>query len=172
MLFMFCEVVEHGRGSDLMAEVPSSFRPAKRRQRVVEDANEDQVGKALPEPVVRQLDEHLHLLGEEGRAGSMSAADMREMHQTIYRILRDTGRRPGEVVSLEVGCTEVVDGQHNLVYDNHKAGRLRRRLPIAPGTAQVILAWEHRRAGLPTLRPPASGCSRPHSAAPTSPSAT
>ena len=51
------------------------------------------------------------------------------MHQAIYQILRDTGRRPGEVVSLRVGCIEVIGGQHNLIYDNHKAGRMRRRLP-------------------------------------------
>jgi integrase len=154
MLFMFCEVVEHGRASGLMAEVPDQFRPTKRRYRVAEEANEDQVGKALPEPVIAQLDRHLHLLGEEGRAGSMSATDMKQMHQVIYRVLRDTGRRPGEVVSLKVGCIEVIDGQHNLVYDNHKAARLRRRLPVTTETAQVILAWEHRRMGLPT--PPAT----------------
>ena len=52
------------------------------------------------------------------------------MHRTIYQILRDTGRRPGEVVSLRIDCLEIIDGQHNLIYDNHKAGRLRRRLPI------------------------------------------
>ncbi len=153
LLFMFCEVIEHGRRSGLMAEIPDPFRPTKRRPRVVADANEDQVGKALPDSVIRQLDGHLHLLGEDGRVGSMSAADMKAMHQAIYRILRDTGRRPGEVVSLEVGCVEVINGQHNLIYDNHKAARLRRRLPITAETAGAILAWEAHRAGLAT--PPA-----------------
>lgn len=73
------------------------------------------------------------------------------MHQAIYRLLRDTGRRPGEVVSLKVGCIEVVDGQHNLIYDNHKAARMRRRLPITKDTAEALLAmaWEARRAELP-----------------------
>lgn len=154
MLFRFCEVIEHGRSIGLMDDVPDQFRPTKRRYQVVEDVNEDQVGKALPESVIRQLDQHLHLLGQDGRAGSMSAADLKQMHQTIYRILRDTGRRPGEVASLRVGCIEVIDGQHNLIYDNHKAGRLRRRLPITAETAQVILAWERRRADL--LTPPAT----------------
>ncbi|MGH9267307.1 MAG: tyrosine-type recombinase/integrase [Acidimicrobiales bacterium] len=155
LVFMFCEVIEHGRTSGLMTEIPDPFRPTRRRARVVADANEDQVGKALPESIVRQLDDHLHLLGEDGRAGSMSADNMKAMHQHIYRILRDTGRRPGEVVSLKVGCVEVIDGQHNLIYDNHKAARLRRRLPITAETAGVILAWERRRAGLAT--PPAAG---------------
>ena len=76
------------------------------------------------------------------------------MHRVIYRILRDTGRRPGEVVSLKTGCVEVIDGHHNLIYDNHKAGRLRRRLPITTDTAEVILAWERHRGQLST--PPAT----------------
>jgi integrase len=133
-----------------MAEVPDPFRPAKRRHRVVEDANEDELGKALPESVIRQLNQHLDLLGPSGRFGPMSAADLQEMHQTIYRILRDTGRRPGEVVSLKVGCVEVIDGQHNMIYDNHKSARLRRRLPITATTAALISAWERRRAELRT----------------------
>ncbi|HEY6424300.1 MAG TPA: site-specific integrase, partial [Pseudonocardiaceae bacterium] len=145
-----CEVIEHGRRSGLMAEVPDPFRPAQRRHRVVEDPNEDQVGKALPESVIRQLDRHLDLLGPRGRFGSMSAADLAEMHQTIYKILRDTGRRPGEVVSLKIGCIEVTNGQHQLIYDNHKAARLRRRVPVTAETAQLILAWEHRRVQLST----------------------
>ena len=71
------------------------------------------------------------------------------MHGAIYQILRDTGRRPSEVVSLKVGCVEVIDGQFNLIYDNHKAGRMRRRLPITARTAEVILTWERRRKALP-----------------------
>ena len=148
--FSFCEVIEHGRTSGLMAEVPDPFRPAKRRHRLIEDANEDQIGKALPDSVIRQLDEHLNLLGPSGRFGSMSAEDLKAMHQSIYAILRDTGRRPGEVVSLKIGCVEVIDGQHNLIYDNHKAGRLRRRLPITADTAEIVLAWQQRRGQLST----------------------
>jgi hypothetical protein len=45
---------------------------------------------------------------------------------------------------------EVIDGQHNLVYDNHKAARLRRRLPITADTAEIIAAWQHHRTQLPT----------------------
>jgi integrase len=149
LLFCFGEVIEHGRTSGLMAGVPDPFRPAKRPQRVSEEPNEDQLGKALPGSVIRQLDEHLDLLGPSGRHGSMSAADLKEMQQTIYRVLRDTGRRPGEVVSLEVGCVEVIGGAHNLIYDNHKAGRRRRRLPITTATAELLGAWGARRERLP-----------------------
>ncbi len=150
----FCEVIEHGRTAGLMGQVPDPFRPARRRHRVVEDPNEEELGKALPESVIRQLDANLDLLGPAGRAGSVAAADLQAMHQVIYRLLRDTGRRPGEVVSLKVGCIEVIDGAHNLIYDNHKAGRLRRRLPITSETAQAVVSWERRRSELPD--PPAT----------------
>jgi integrase len=164
MLYQFCQVIEHGRASGLMATVPDPFRPA-RRHRVRDDPNEDELGKALPETVIRQLDAHLHLLGPTGRAGALTATDLQLMHQTIYRILRDTGRRPGEVVSLHVGCIEIIDGQHNLIYDNHKAGRMRRRLPITTDTAEVVRTWQRRRA-LPRPRPAldTGGVSSPHTA--------
>jgi integrase len=149
MLYQFCQVIEHGRASGLMAAVPDSFRPAS-RHRVREDPNEDELGKALPATVIRQLDAHLHLLGPTGRAGAISGTDLQLMHQTIYRILRDTGRRPGEAVSLRVDCLELVDGQHNLIYDNHKAARRRRRLPITTDTVEVIRAWQQRRVQLST----------------------
>ena len=150
LLRVFCEVIEHGRANALLTEVPDPFRPSQRRHRVVEDANEEQLGKALPDTVIRQLDQHLHLLGPAGRHGSISAGDLRAMHQTIYQILRDTGRRPGEIVSLKIGCVEVIDGQHNLIYDNHKAARRRRRLPITADTAEIITTWQRRREQMPT----------------------
>jgi site-specific recombinase XerD len=117
---------------------------------VHDDPNEEELGKALPENVIRQLDAHLDLLGPTGRGGPLTAAALQLMHQTIYRILRDTGRRPGEVVSLRLGCVEVIDGQHNLIYDNHKAGRMRRRLPITTDTTQVITSWQRHRTQLST----------------------
>ncbi len=147
MIYQFCQVIEHGRASGLMAAVPDPFRPAT-RHRVHDDPNEDELGKALPDTVIRQLDTHLQLLGPAGRAGAISAADLQLMHQTIYQILRDTGRRPGEVLSLRTGCIEVTGGQHNLIYDNHKAGRMRRRLPITTGTAEIILSWQRHRSQL------------------------
>ena len=147
MIYQFCQVIEYGRASGLMEAVPGPFRPAA-RHRVRDDPDEDELGKALPEMVIRQLDARLHLLGPAGRAGAIAAADLQLMHQTIYQILRDTGRRPGEVVSLRTGCIEVTGGQHNLIYDNHKAGRMRRRLPITTGTAEIILSWQRHRARL------------------------
>ena len=57
--------------------------------------------------MIRQLDASLRMLGPAGRAGSIPAADLQAMHQVIYQILRDTGRRPGEVVSRRAGCVEI-----------------------------------------------------------------
>jgi integrase len=147
MIYQFCQVIDYGRASGLMSAVPDPFRPAT-RHRVRDDPSEDELGKALPETVIRQLDTSLQLLGPAGRAGAIPAASLQLMHQTIYQILRDTGRRPGEVVSLHTGCIEITGGQHNLIYDNHKAGRMRRRLPITSGTAGIIMSWQRHRAGL------------------------
>lgn len=149
LVYRFCEVIDHGRTTGLMAEVPDTFCKAK-RPRLVEDPNEGELGKALPDAVIRQLDASLVLLGPAGRFGPIAAGGLKAMHHAIYQILRDTGRRPGEVVSLKVGCVEVIDGAHNLIYDNHKAGRLRRRLPITAATAEIIGAWQAYRAGLLT----------------------
>jgi integrase len=147
LLYRFKEIADFGRANGLMAEVPDTFC-SPRRRRVTEEPNEDQIGKALPDVVIRQLDDHLHLLGPRGRMGPIAAGDLQAMHQVIYQLLRDTGRRPGEVASLEMGCLEVIEGHHNLIYDNHKAGRLRRRLPITANTATVIREWAERRRTL------------------------
>jgi integrase len=149
LLYLLCEVIEHGRATGLLAQVPDQFRPARRRHRVTDEPNEDELGKALPDTVIRQLDDNLPLLGPAAGAGFITADDLQRMHRTIYQLLRDTGRRPGEVVSLHIDCLEVINGQHNLIYDNHKAARMRRRLPITTETAQVVMAWQHHRALLP-----------------------
>ena len=71
-----------------------------------------------------------------------------------YLLLKGTGRRVGEIASLHLDCLDIDEhGKPVLVYDNHKAGRMRRRLPITTGTAQIIMGWEERRTGLAT--PPA-----------------
>jgi integrase len=142
------EVIEHGRLSGLMAEVPGTFGRGK-AHRIARETNEDEIGKALPDVVISQLDANISLLGPAGRCGSTSSADLKAMHQAIYRLLRDTGRRPGEIVSLRVGCIEMIDDQPNLVYDNHKAGRMRRRLPITTETAEHVISWERHRVVIP-----------------------
>lgn len=70
------------------------------------------------------------------------------MFRAAYEILRDTGRRPGEVVSLALDCLEADAGEYALIYDNHKQRRLRRRLPVTTSTATAIQRWQQHRAGL------------------------
>ncbi|MDQ6618030.1 MAG: hypothetical protein M3083_25610, partial [Actinomycetota bacterium] len=62
LLDMLHQVIDRGRANTLMAQAPDPFGRG-RPQRVSEDPNEDQLGKALPESVIRQLDNHLDLLG-------------------------------------------------------------------------------------------------------------
>ena len=60
-------------------------------------------------------------------------------------LLMDTGRRPEEICALPWDClARDSDQSPVLVYDNHKAYRRSRRLPVAETTAQVILAQQQR----------------------------
>nr|WP_240963393.1 tyrosine-type recombinase/integrase [Antrihabitans stalactiti] len=73
------------------------------------------------------------------------------MRQTIYQLLRDTGRRPGEITALRRNCLDTDPaGDPVLIYTNSKANRVNRRLHITTDTAQVVKAW---RAQVSTLRP-------------------
>jgi hypothetical protein len=57
----------------------------------------------------------------------------------------DTGRRPEEICDLDFDClTRDEDRQPVLVYDNHKANRPARRLPISGHTAALITAQQQR----------------------------
>jgi len=65
--------------------------------------------------------------------------------RTAVQIAIDTGRRPEEIVSLPLDClTRDRDGKAVLVYDNRKADRDRRRLPVSEDTAVVIIAQQAR----------------------------
>jgi integrase len=145
----FWAVIDLGRASGLLDQLRGSFTRNSSQRIVREEPNEDQIGKAIPETVIAQLDAHLDLL-DGGRVYGMlwTRADSAAMFRTAYIILRDTGRRPGELVSLAADCVEVDAGEHALVYDNHKKGRLRRRLPITTETATAIGAWQEHRSGL------------------------
>lgn len=142
-------VIDLGRCTEVLAGLPAAFSRHRSQTMGREEANEDEIGKAVPETVIAQLDAHLDLLGTQstyGRAWSPTATAT--MFRTVYEVLRDTGRRPGEVVSLGADCLEVQAGEYALVYDNHKKHRLRRRLPITTQTAASIQHWQHYRAGL------------------------
>jgi integrase len=57
----------------------------------------------------------------------------------------DTGRRPEDIAELALDCLKRDSGDKPvLVYDNIKAHRLGRRLPVSEATAQVIIGQQER----------------------------
>ncbi len=55
--------------------------------------------------------------------------------RTAAELAIDTGRRPEEIAALAFDClARDDDGAPVLVYDNHKAGRAQRRLPVSETT--------------------------------------
>ncbi|MDP7733062.1 tyrosine-type recombinase/integrase [Mycobacterium sp. TY813] len=86
----------------------------------------------LPPEILRQLCAHLD---------ELTSPEMR----TAVELAIDTGRRPEEICELDFDClTRDDDGQPVLIYDNHKANRPARRLPISEQTADVIIAQQQR----------------------------
>jgi integrase len=65
--------------------------------------------------------------------------------RTAVELAIDTGRRPEEICELDFDClTRDEDGAPVLIYDNHKANRPGRRLPISEHTATLITAQQQR----------------------------
>ena len=65
--------------------------------------------------------------------------------RTAVELAIDTGRRPEEICALDFDClTRDDDGLPVLIYDNHKANRPARRLPISEQTAAVVIAQQQR----------------------------
>jgi len=93
----------------------------------------------LPAEIIGQLCGHLD---------ELEAISSRRM-RTAVELLIDTGRRPEEICTLGFGCLDRdSDGAPVLVYDNHKAARLGRRLPVSQATARLITdqqAWTRAR---------------------------
>lgn len=117
-----------GLGEDFtigVADVPDKAEPAE-------------PGRDLPVEIMRQLCAHL----DEVRSPVMRCA---------IELAIDTGRRPEELCTLSLDClSRDDDGAAVLVYDNHKANRLGRRLPISENTAQLLIdQHEHVRARWP-----------------------
>ncbi|MBN9618465.1 MAG: site-specific integrase [Actinobacteria bacterium] len=68
--------------------------------------------------------------------------------RTAVELAIDTGRRPEEICDLDFDClARDEDGLPVLVYDNHKANRPGRRLPISEHTAALIITQQQRVRG-------------------------
>ena len=90
------------------------------------DPQRGEPGRDLPPEIMTVLCASLHTL---------EPAEVRVATQ----IGIDTGRRPEDILSLPLDClARDKDGGAVLVYDNVKADRLGRRLPISNATAEVI----------------------------------
>ncbi|MFD6400644.1 tyrosine-type recombinase/integrase [Nocardia sp. NPDC060249] len=137
-------MIEHSRRSGAMDAVPGGFAIDPRFHSIAPvEITEDDLGRTIPEHVIAQLDAHIDLLGSHSSyaMAGWAATDFARMYQTVYKILRDTGRRPNEITSLRRGCLDWVEGKPTLIYDNHKRRRMGRRLPIHQDTATVIRSW-------------------------------
>ena len=117
-------------------------------------------GRALPVQVVAQLDNQLDLLAAvpgcigPARRATLGALGERAGAVAVltYLLLKGTGRRVGEVASLHLNCLDVDEyGKDVLVYDNHKAARMNRRLPLADSELVSAIraqqAWVRDRFG-------------------------
>jgi integrase len=111
-----------GLGEDFLigvADIPAKPEPAEPH-------------RDLPPEIMRQLCAHLDQL---------TSPQMR----TAVELAIDTGRRPEEICDLDFDClARDEDGLPVLIYDNHKANRPGRRLPISEHTAALITAQQQR----------------------------
>ncbi|WP_405481243.1 tyrosine-type recombinase/integrase [Streptomyces anulatus] len=147
-------ILDFGRSAGLLDTLHGTFARHSAHRIVVEESNEDEIGKAIPESVIRQLDAQLDRFGQDYCYRGYDENVIEAMFQTVYQVLRDTGRRPREVVSLKRGCLEFEGNDCFLVWNNYKGKRHGRRLPITKETAAVIQTWGGRRDGL--VVPPGS----------------
>jgi integrase len=106
------------------------------------DPERGEPGRDLPPEIMAMLCAHLDAL---------EPAEVRVAAQLGI----DTGRRPEDILGLSLDClARDKDGAAVLVYDNRKADRLGRRLPIGESTAAVITAQQDRvRARFPHVQP-------------------
>jgi hypothetical protein len=103
--------------------------------------------------VVVQLDAQLDLLratpgsaaGPAHRSRGALGERAGEVAVLAYLLMKGTGRRLGELASLRLGCLDVDEtAKPVLVYDNHKAGRMGRRLPLADSALVEAIGDQQR----------------------------
>jgi integrase len=118
------------RAGRVAAGLPGDF--ALGRDDIPAEADRGEPGRDLPAGIMAVLCANLD---------SLQPVEVR----TATQIGIDTGRRPEDILALPLDClARDKDGGHVLVYDNAKADRLARRLPITQATAAVITAQQTR----------------------------
>jgi integrase len=147
---VFFDLITWGRRQGLLDGLPASFEPTRTRIHLPADPVVEKAGKAIPEGVQHQLDAQTDSLGRGFTHGILAPEQSHRMFLTAYIVLRDTGRRTLEVASLRTDCLSRDAAGPVLIYDNHKARRLGRRLPILESTANTITEWKEIRETIST----------------------
>ncbi|MEV7786473.1 site-specific integrase [Streptomyces sp. NPDC088106] len=121
------------RPGEVLGGLPNDF--ALSLEDIPDEPEDTEAGKDLPDAVMRQLSDNLHLLEK---------ATNRE-YRIAVELMMDTGRRPDEIYQLPWDCLRKdPDGSLVLLYDNSKAFRLGRKLPIGKATAAMITEQQER----------------------------
>lgn len=129
----WCRTMKLTRPGQPLAGLPEDFGFLE--EDMPEEPEDELTGRDLPAAVMRALTDHLDQL---------EAATSREVRVAV-ELMMDTGRRPEEITSLALDCLATdPDGELVLIYDNLKAHRKERRLPIAAATGAVIAAQQER----------------------------
>lgn len=149
----FFELIEYGRINGRLNGLGPGFNRHRFHMIPFTGDREEEVGRALPASVLRQLDANLDRIGVGFSHGELTPGQVNAMFRTIFIVLRDTGRRPLEVASLLRDCVTGND-EPTLHWNNIKSKRLGRKLPITRATAAAIGEWQEIRQTLPA--PPAS----------------
>jgi integrase len=112
------------------AGLPGDF--AIERTDIPADPERGEPGRCLPAEIMTVLCANLNTL---------EPAEVK----VAIQIGIDTGRRPEDILNLTLNCLDRdKDSGHVLVYDNIKANRIGRRLPISKTTAEVIIVQQQR----------------------------
>lgn len=149
LLGFFFKVLDYGRAAGHLGGMSAYFaRHPSHAIAADEVSEEDEAGRALPEDVIYQLDDQIRLIGKGVTHGRLTPDEVHEMCRAVYELLRDTGRRPYEIGELRVGCLKREGKESILIWDNHKAGRTRRHLPVTSETVETIERWLAVRAKL------------------------
>jgi integrase len=141
LLSFFFKILDYGRAAGHLDGMSASFARHSSHVIKAEEVTEDEAGKALPESVIAQLDQHMNRLGVGVSHGRMTPEQVGAMARALYELLRDTGRRPYEIAELRTTCLERADGDWSLIWDNRKGRRNGRRLPITSDTVKVVQTW-------------------------------
>ncbi|MGW4334881.1 hypothetical protein ACWEK5_18935 [Rhodococcus koreensis] len=72
----------------MLDTLPALFGRHPEHRIALPEVNEDEIGKAVPERVIAQLDRSQETLGDGIFNGSMTAEDVKEMCRTLYALLR------------------------------------------------------------------------------------